>query len=79
MTDPPDPARCKRAIKLLEQFERLARKYGVKLSDKRLKQLKDLRDGEKIKSGDLPAKLRALFPGEFVGLTLKTIREKCGK
>ncbi len=31
-TAPPDPARCNKAIKLLTQFERLAKKYRVKLS-----------------------------------------------
>jgi len=75
----PDPARCKKAIKLLEQFERLAKKLGGKLTPKRLQELKDLRDAGKIKSSDLPAKLRAVFPGEFAGLTLKSIRARCGK
>ena len=75
----PDPARCNTAIKLLRQFERLAKKYGVKLSPKRLAELNTLRDAGKIKSGDLPAKLRSLFPGEFAGMTLATILRKCGK
>ena len=75
----PDPAKCKKAIKLLKEFERLAKKYGVKLSPKRLKELKDLRDAGKIKSSDLPPKLRSIFPGEFAGMILDTIRDKCGK
>ena len=75
----PDPARCNKAIKLLEQFERLAKKHGVRLSPKRLQSLKDLRDAGTIKSSDLPPKLRSMFPGEFVGMTLNTIRVKCGK
>jgi hypothetical protein len=41
--------------------------------------LKDLRDAGKIKSSDLPAKLRSIFLGEFAGMTLDTIRDKCGK
>jgi hypothetical protein len=75
----PDPARCKKAIKLLKEFERLAKKYGVKLSPKRLKELRDLRDTGKIKSSQLPPKLRSAFPAEFAGMTLNTIRDKCGK
>jgi hypothetical protein len=75
----PDPARCNKAIKLLEQFERLARKYAVKLSSKRVMELNGLRDTGRIKSSDLPAKLRAEFPGEFAGKTLATIRDRCAK
>ena len=74
-----DPVKCNKAIKLLEQFERLAKKYGIKLSPKRLKELKNLRDAGKIKSSDLPAKLRSIFPDEFAGMTLDIIRDKCGK
>jgi hypothetical protein len=74
-----DLVKCNKAIKLLEQFERLVKKYGIKLSPKRLKELKDLRDAGKIKSSDLPAKLRSIFPGEFAGMTLHTIRDKCAK
>jgi hypothetical protein len=79
VTAAPDPARCNTAIKLLEQFERLAKKHGINLSPKRLKDLKDLKDAGKIKSSDLPATLRSMFPGEFAGMTLDTIRDKCGK
>jgi hypothetical protein len=78
-TASPDPAQCNRAIKMLEQFERLANKYGIKLSPKRMQKLKDLRDAGNIKSSDLPAKLRGEFPGEFAGMTLETIRAKCRK
>ncbi len=75
----PDPARCHKAIKLLTQFERLAKKYGVKLSPKRLTELQRLRDNGKIKSSDLPAKLQSEFPDEFAGMTLAAIRKKCQK
>jgi len=75
----PDPSRCNRAIKILEQFERLARKYRIKLTRERLERLKKLRDSGKIKSTDLPAKLLSEFPAEFVGMTLGTIRKRCGK
>jgi hypothetical protein len=73
----PDPGSCKKAIKILEQFERLAQKLGIKLSPKRIQDLKNL--GDAIKSTDLPAKLRANFPGEFSGMSLKSIRQHCGK
>jgi hypothetical protein len=75
----PDPNRCHKAIKLLEQFERLARKYAVKLSAKRLQQLNNLRDTGKIKSSDLPRKLQCEFPGEFTGMTVDEIKKKCSK
>jgi hypothetical protein len=75
----PNPARCNTAIKLLEQFERLAKKYAVKLSPKRLRVLNELRDAGSIKSSDLPPKLRGEFPAEFAGMTLDAIRERCGK
>jgi hypothetical protein len=74
----PDPARCHTAIKLLTQFERLAKKYGLTLSPNRVKRLKGLRDAGKIKCSDLPAKLRSLFPGEFTSMTLAAIRDLCG-
>ena len=35
--------KCKRAIKILEQFDRLARKLKARLSAKRLARLKELR------------------------------------
>jgi hypothetical protein len=75
----PDPALCGRLSSLLEQFERLARKYGVRLSLKRLQELKKLRDAGKIKSSNLPAKLRVEFPEEFAGMTLAAIRARCKK
>jgi hypothetical protein len=80
MADPtPDPRRCKRAIKILEQFERLARKFDIKLTPERLERLKRLRHTGRIKSTDLPAKLLSEFPAEFVGMTLGAIRNRCGK
>jgi hypothetical protein len=71
--------KCKKAIKLLEQFERLARKYGIRISLKRLQALKNKRDRGTIKSTDLPAKLRGEFPSEFAGKTLDTIRKECSQ
>lgn len=74
----PDPARCKKAIKLLEQFERLANKMGSKLPAKRLDKLRRLRDAGTIQASDLPAALAREFPGEFTGMTLDEIRTACG-
>lgn len=76
---PPDPGPCKRAIKILEQFERLAKKMGIKLSAARLDQMRALRGAGSITSTDLPAKLRLDFPGEFAGMTLDAIRQACLK
>jgi hypothetical protein len=75
----PDLSQCKKAIKLLKEFARLAKKYGIKLSPQKLKELKDLKDAGTITSGDLPPKLRSIFPGELAGMSLRTIRDKCGK
>jgi hypothetical protein len=74
----PDRATCQKAIKLLEQFGRLARKYGIKISAARLQRLNELRDAGTITSADLPGKLAKEMPGEFVGLSLDEIRERCG-
>jgi hypothetical protein len=71
--------KCKKAIKILEQFDRLARKLKARLSAKRLAHLKDLRDAGTIQVGDLPARLARAFPDEFAGLTLAEIRQKCEK
>jgi hypothetical protein len=68
---------CKRAIKILEQYERLAKKLAIRLSPARIAQLNALRDAGQIKSTDLPAKLRLNFPGEFAGMTLDAIRRAC--
>ena len=74
----PNRAKCHKAIKLLQEYERLMRKHGQRLPPDRLKKLNDLRDAGKITSNDLPAKLRSEFPGEFAGLTLDEIRKRCG-
>jgi hypothetical protein len=72
-------AKCKKAIKILEQFERLARKLKAKLSRGRLAKLKALRDAGTIQADDLPARLTRDFPEEFAGMTLAEIRAHCGK
>jgi hypothetical protein len=72
-------AQCKRAIKILEQYDRLTRKLAIRLPLARLAQLDALRETGEIKSTDLPAKLRLDFPGEFAGMTLDVIRRTCNK
>jgi hypothetical protein len=72
-----DRSACRAAIKLLEQYERLAAKYGVRLPANRLADLDQKRDAGTITSGDLPASLRAEFPGQFAGKTLDDIRMAC--
>jgi hypothetical protein len=71
--------KCKKAIKILEQFDRLARKFKAKLSPGRMAKLKALRDAGTIQAGDLPARLTRDFPEEFAGMTLAEIRARCGK
>lgn len=73
----PDPGQCNKAIKILEQFERLAQKLGVQIGAKRLARLKVLRDSGRIKASDLPATLIREFPGEFAGMTLAAIKAVC--
>jgi hypothetical protein len=78
MARPPDRARCRKAIKILEQFERLAKKFAVRLSANRLDHLTTLREAGTIKVGDLPATLRVNFPSELTDMTLEEIRRHCG-
>jgi hypothetical protein len=68
-----DPKACKKAIKLLKEFERLANQRGSKLPQKRLDQLRRLRDAGTIRSTGLPATLAREFPG----MTLDEIRATC--
>jgi hypothetical protein len=68
------PTKSQKAIKILTQYERLAENKGLRLSDKKIQELNILRDKELIKISDLPATLRAEFPGEFINMTLNEIR-----
>jgi hypothetical protein len=79
VSGPIDPARHRKAIKILEQFERLAQKLGIHIPAKRLERLRELRDAGTIRSGDLPAGLTREFPGEFAGQSLETIRQAGGQ
>jgi Fe2+ or Zn2+ uptake regulation protein len=68
---------CNQALKLLTQYERLAAKYKVKLTENRVAVLDELRSQGQITSLDLPATLQRVFPGQFRGLTLNEVRQIC--
>jgi predicted DsbA family dithiol-disulfide isomerase len=65
---------AQKAIKILTQYERLANKYGLRLSDDKIQELNTLRDHGLIKVSNLPAKLRNEFPEEFSDMNLNEIR-----
>ncbi|TAE61548.1 MAG: hypothetical protein EAZ87_01750 [Nostocales cyanobacterium] len=65
---------AKKAIKILTQYERLANKYGLRLSDEKIQELNSLRDNGLIKISNLPAKLGKEFPGEFRDMNLNEIK-----
>ncbi len=75
---PPPQNICNKAIKALEQYERLSRKLGKQIPPKRLSELNRKRDTGIITSKDLPGFLE--FPGgQLEGMTLNAIRQLCGK
>ncbi|OUL36180.1 hypothetical protein BV372_08205 [Nostoc sp. T09] len=65
---------AQKAIKILTQYERLANKYGLRLSEQKIQELNVLRDNGLIRASNLPAKLRNEFPGEFSEMNLNEIR-----
>ncbi len=75
---PPPPDLCRKAIKILTQYERLARDLGRSLPPNRLAELNRLRDAGEITINHLPGSLRREFPGQFVDMTLSAIRVLCG-
>lgn len=77
--DSSNKADCSKAIKLLEQVERLAQKYGKKLSKQRLEELRQKIQNGSISSNDLPGFMQAEFPARFQGMSLSQIREICSK
>ena len=69
-----------KAKKLLTDYERLANKYQVNLSEKRLAQLDALRDAGIITSAHLPGTLQKVFPGQLQAVPLGDIQNlKPGK
>jgi hypothetical protein len=75
----PNRAKLNKAIKFLEQFERLAKKFGIALPRRRLAELRELREKGSIQADDLPAKLAREFPSALAGMTLDAIRRLAGK
>jgi hypothetical protein len=70
---------CQTAKKILEQYQRLAEKRGVRLSPRRLEELNQLREAGAITINHLPSTLRREFPlGTFNSMTLAEIEELCG-
>jgi hypothetical protein len=70
---------CQTAKKILEQYQRLAEKRGVRLSPRRLEELNQLREAGAITINDLPSTLHREFPkGTFNSMTLAEILELCG-
>jgi hypothetical protein len=75
----PSRKECQTAIKILTQYERLAKKFGKKIGDSRVRELNSLRDSGEITINDLPATLRSEYPtGKFGNMNLKDIRDMCG-
>jgi RHS repeat-associated protein len=69
--------KCQTAKKLLEQYERLAKKLGKTISPSRIQELDRLRDSGQIKKSDLPGFLHSQFPNDFDGKTLSEINKEC--
>lgn len=67
--------KCRQAIKILEQYERLAEKQAAKIPPSRLTNLNLLRDSGMITINHLPGSLHKKFPREFQKMTLAEIRE----
>jgi hypothetical protein len=74
---PPTAAECNSALKILRSFERLCQKLGIKLSPKRLEELRRKLAAGTLRIDDLPAGLRRQFPARFVGKTIAEIEAEC--
>ena len=61
--------------KHLTEYDRLANKLGLEISQNKRKQLNEKKNLGTIKGTDLPAKLRKEIPGELIDLTLNEVEE----
>ncbi|MBD1932667.1 MULTISPECIES: hypothetical protein [Cyanophyceae] len=75
----PSKKECQTAIKILTQYERLARKFQKNIPEDRLAELNRLRDAGNITINDIPATLGHEFPGVFGNMTLEEIRQLCSQ
>jgi hypothetical protein len=73
----PSKEECNRAKKILTQWERLARKLGIKISKKRRDELRRKTQDGTITIHDLPAGLRRRFPSELDRFDLNQIINIC--
>jgi hypothetical protein len=76
-TPHPSSEECKTAKKILTQWERLARKLGIKISKKRREELRRKTQNGTIKIHDLPGSLRRRFPSELDRYDLNQIINIC--
>ena len=70
---------CKKAKKLTDQVSRLGEKAGLRISAKRLQEIKDKIVNGSLTCSDLPGSLQSEFPGEFKPLTYNEIKDSCKK
>lgn len=75
----PSKADCNKTIKLLTDYKRLYEKAGGRPTRQQIERWNALREAETITSNDLPGSIQREFPGSLRGLTLREIRELCGK
>ncbi|HTS18573.1 MAG TPA: RHS repeat-associated core domain-containing protein [Verrucomicrobiae bacterium] len=75
----PDKKKCDKAIKILEQYARLSRKFNINIGSDRISLLNQLRDSGQITSYDLPGTLGQEIDSEFQGLSLNEIKRRCGR
>ena len=68
---------CKKTKKLMDQVKRLGEKAGLKISAKRLQDIKNKIANGSLTYSDLPGSLRSEFPGEFKPLTYNEIKDQC--
>lgn len=77
ITPHPSKDECRRAKKILTSWERLANKMGIRISKKRLRELRRKTQDGTIKISDLPATLRRAFPSELDRYDLNQIINIC--
>lgn len=77
ITPHPSKDECRRAQKILTSWERLANKMGIRISKRRLQDLRRKTQDGTIRISDLPATLRRNFPSELDRYDLNQIINIC--